>query len=93
MAVVSAPPKRRFTMTIEVDADNTARMSEVLSNIDYELWQRPDTERNMISGGGWHLRIVEHPDGLTGDEYEAALSAWWQETRTTRRAKATSGDS
>lgn len=83
---VAKPPKRRFTMTIEVDADNTARMSEVLSQIDYELWSRPDSECDLVSGGGYRLRIVEHPDGLTGADYDAALDAWWEAKRASRRS-------
>lgn len=86
--VVPDPPVRRFTMTIEADADDTAGLVEILERIDYALWEQPDAERRIVSGGGWSLTVKENPDGLTGAEFEAALSTWWQANRAAKRAAA-----
>lgn len=72
-------------MTIEADADNTAGLVQILERIDHALWEQPDKERNIVSGGGWTLRVTENPDGLTGEEFDAALSEWWQAHKAARR--------
>lgn len=82
---VPEPPVRRFSMTIHADADNTAGLVEILERIDYALWEQPDAERQIVSGGGWSLKVTENPDGLTGAEFDAALSAWWQASREAKR--------
>lgn len=86
MTTQSEPPQRRFSMTIEADADNTAGLVQILERIDYALWEQPDQPRQIVSGGGWSLTVTENPDGLTGEEFDAALSAWWQADKAARRA-------
>lgn len=81
-------PVRRFSMTIHADADDTAGLVQILERIDYALWEQPDKERRIVSGGGWSLTVTENPNGLTGAEFEAALSTWWQANREAKRLRA-----
>lgn len=80
------PPPRRFTMTITAEADCTDALIDVLEQVDYALSEKPDTERQIVSSQGWTLHVTENPEAPTGDEYDAALGAWWKAKRAARRA-------
>lgn len=64
------PPKRRFNLTIHAGADDTDGLLRILAQIDCALSERPDQERQIVSGGGWDLHLTKDPDAPTGDDFD-----------------------
>ncbi|MBC7680449.1 MAG: hypothetical protein H7233_15900 [Pseudorhodobacter sp.] len=78
LSASNEPPMRRFSMTITAEGDCTDALIDVLKRADLALSEQPDTALEIVSWQGWTLTVTENAEALAGDEYDAALLAWWQ---------------
>lgn len=85
MADTDLPPQRRWRMTIEADGDDTEALALALERVEARLWESAGLPIDVVSGGGWSLRVEEVEGGLTGEAYDAALVAWWERRKEARR--------
>lgn len=80
------PPKKRFTLTVEIDAEDYNEAANRLEDIAWDLHTRKDPLIERV-GGDYVVRMVEHPDGLCGAAYEEAFSAWAEARRLARKGR------
>jgi hypothetical protein len=75
-----APPKRRLTLTLNLQADDMDEMARALRQIALDFDMKPDEYRRSTSGGwasGYDLKVDVDPE-MTGDLYRERLDEWFQ---------------
>ena len=80
-------PKRRYELSLAVEADDLNNLIGVLNHIQFELSSQPeDTPRNIVSGGYGSSFILDLAvnQAVTHDTWEVALSDYLKEKKEVR---------
>lgn len=75
------PPKRPFEIEVRLHADDHEHAARLLEQIAWDMQIGRRVPTNLASSSGYQVLSFRNEGGLTGDEYDAALMAWFDETR------------
>ncbi len=86
------PPKRRYRLVLDLQADDVAGLIHTLDHLSYDLMcGQFSTTHHVIAArtsgtddAGYHVEVIDHGEDITHEVYAQALAAWLADKGTDR---------
>lgn len=78
------PPKRRYRLVLDLDADTVTATLEALNEV-YEAiaWAGATSCTSGSSAAGFHFEFIDHGEHVTHESFRAAVADWSSKSKET----------